>query len=478
MCRPFSILLTIPAVFCLGISLACLSAEPASARPSALVVGNDAYPANQLRFARENATELSARLLDMGYYVQEELNVSQSRFRSALRRFARGIEPNSLALVYFGGYMVNDGEKNYLLPIGERLNKATSLEKEAVRLDEVFGFLKTSSARAHIIILDGARPINRLDRDAPFKAGFLEIEELPGNMLLLTNAQPGKTSKHRDDQIFARSFIKHVTARDVLATEIVRRVTNDVSQQTNDVSQQTGNEQRPWSLNGLRQRVYLRISELPSHFGDELTPEEIVSRDERFSGSRVIDGAVPLTEQEKAVRGGEDLEGQQAARSVTFRGSGALWEEALKPRSGRLKLAQGASVYAHPSRKAKRVAVIRPGDGPEIVGYVRTREGIFFLSDEQHKKYMAGSEPSWIYVYGMENANEIGPDFFLTPDPDEELDERTYPPGQEPFAEPVPGSDGTVYSPYYNKRVVVDVRGFKSGDAVRCPYDGRIFRVP
>jgi hypothetical protein len=60
------------------------------------------------------------------------------------------------------------------------------------------------------------------------------------------------------------------------------------------------------------------------------------------------------------------------------------------------------------------------------------------------------------------------------------------PPGGEeqteeiPFAKLIPGREGYVLSPYYNK--VVDVQGIKSGTLVYDPYDTkgqkRKFRVP
>jgi hypothetical protein len=46
-----------------------------------------------------------------------------------------------------------------------------------------------------------------------------------------------------------------------------------------------------------------------------------------------------------------------------------------------------------------------------------------------------------------------------------------------PYATPVPGKDGFVYSPYYSAGYV-DVSGMPSGSKARCPYTKKIFRVP
>ena len=46
-----------------------------------------------------------------------------------------------------------------------------------------------------------------------------------------------------------------------------------------------------------------------------------------------------------------------------------------------------------------------------------------------------------------------------------------------PYATPVPGQEGKVYSPFHNGGYV-DVSGMPSGSKARCPYTKKIFRVP
>ena len=47
-----------------------------------------------------------------------------------------------------------------------------------------------------------------------------------------------------------------------------------------------------------------------------------------------------------------------------------------------------------------------------------------------------------------------------------------------PYGVPVPGKKGFVYSPYDKSAGFVDVRDISPGTKVRCPYTGKIFRVP
>lgn len=47
-----------------------------------------------------------------------------------------------------------------------------------------------------------------------------------------------------------------------------------------------------------------------------------------------------------------------------------------------------------------------------------------------------------------------------------------------PYGTPVPGRPGLVSSPYAGQYQLVDVTGLGAGQEVKCPYSGKIFRVP
>ena len=47
-----------------------------------------------------------------------------------------------------------------------------------------------------------------------------------------------------------------------------------------------------------------------------------------------------------------------------------------------------------------------------------------------------------------------------------------------PFGTPITGRPGFVNSPYAAKHQLVDVTGLPVGMEVKCPYTGKLFRVP
>lgn len=50
--------------------------------------------------------------------------------------------------------------------------------------------------------------------------------------------------------------------------------------------------------------------------------------------------------------------------------------------------------------------------------------------------------------------------------------------GEVPFGSPIAGRPGMVHSPFASKYQLVDVTGLPPGTEVKCPYTGKLFRVP
>jgi hypothetical protein len=47
-----------------------------------------------------------------------------------------------------------------------------------------------------------------------------------------------------------------------------------------------------------------------------------------------------------------------------------------------------------------------------------------------------------------------------------------------PVASAIPNRKGFVHSPFAAKHQIVDVTGLKPGQEVKCPFSGKLFRIP
>ena len=64
------------------------------------------------------------------------------------------------------------------------------------------------------------------------------------------------------------------------------------------------------------------------------------------------------------------------------------------------------------------------------------------------------------------------------PKPSHPIAEQPVVQGNLPYAKPVPGKPGFVFSPYEQYKGYIDVHGYPPGSEVKDPYSGKSFLVP
>ena len=176
-----------------------LQAEPAEKR-IALVIGNAAYQAGELRTSANDAGLVAQTLQAAGFDVVGARDLDQESLRRALRDFlekASSSGPDTVAFVYLSGYGLQLEGENYFLPVDARIGSAAAVAAEAVRISDYTRPLAALKLKAGIFVLDAARRAPFSISGEPLAGGLALVEPGPG-MLVAFNAAPGTVALEQD----------------------------------------------------------------------------------------------------------------------------------------------------------------------------------------------------------------------------------------------------------------------------------------
>lgn len=131
----------------------------------ALVAGNDNYRDSKAKLfrARADAAAMASSLRDLGFEVDEHLDVDKRKFEDVLLSFKKKASAADEVLIYFAGHAVQFEGKNFLMTLDLRLlQERANVYSASVTLAEVSAF-QDKKPSITIIILDACR-------DDPFTA--------------------------------------------------------------------------------------------------------------------------------------------------------------------------------------------------------------------------------------------------------------------------------------------------------------------
>jgi uncharacterized caspase-like protein len=159
----------------------------------ALVIGNAGYQAGALNTPANDAGLIAQTLQASGFDVVGARDLDQDSLRRALRDFldkADGAGPDTVAVVYLGGYGLQLEGENYFVPIDAKIARDADVAAEAVRISDYTRPLVALKLKASIVILDAARANPFARSGAPLASGLALVEPESG-LLIAFNAAPG-----------------------------------------------------------------------------------------------------------------------------------------------------------------------------------------------------------------------------------------------------------------------------------------------
>src|ERR1700724_3470113 len=171
----------------------------------ALVIGNGNYPDASAPLAQpiNDARALTASLRHDGFDVDVVEDASKDDMARAVERLKTKIRPDSVVMLFFGGYGVQVGRESYMIPVDATIWKESDVRRQGVSIESVLDVMKEQGARAKLVVIDASRRNPYERRFRTFSHGLAPIAA-PDNALILTSATPGTVA---DDSEGANSVL-------------------------------------------------------------------------------------------------------------------------------------------------------------------------------------------------------------------------------------------------------------------------------
>jgi uncharacterized caspase-like protein len=226
----------------------------------ALVIGNGHYPdaTAPLTQSINDARGLTAALRRNGFDVDVIEDASKDDMTRAVARLKARVKPDSVVMLFFGGYGIQVGRESYMIPVDAAIWKESDVRRNAVSVESVLEVMKENGACAKLVVLDASRRNPYERRFRGFSHGLAPIAA-PDNALILSSATPGRVA---DDGKGANS---------VLVTELLTNINAQVDKASGAeavfnqtrvaISRASGGEQVPSVSSSLLEDVSLAASD-------------------------------------------------------------------------------------------------------------------------------------------------------------------------------------------------------------------------
>ncbi|MFB9267310.1 caspase domain-containing protein [Bradyrhizobium erythrophlei] len=161
----------------------------------ALIIGNGHYPDAAAPLAQpiNDARTLSATLRHEGFDVDVVEDATKDDMVRAVARMKAKIRPDTVVMLFFGGYGVQVGRESYMIPVDAAIWKEADVKRTGVSVESVLDAMKEQGAKAKLVVLDASRRNPYERRFRSFSHGLAPISP-PENTLVLTSATPGKVA--------------------------------------------------------------------------------------------------------------------------------------------------------------------------------------------------------------------------------------------------------------------------------------------
>ena len=172
-----------------------------SANRVALVIGNGHYPDASAPLVQpiNDARGLTAALRAKGFDVDVVEDATKDDMARAIVRLKARIKPDTVAMLFFGGYGVQVGRESFMIPVDAAIWKDADVRRDGVSIEQVLDAMTEKGAKAKLVVVDASRRNPYERRFRSYSHGLAPIST-PDNALILTSATPGKVADDSNGQ--------------------------------------------------------------------------------------------------------------------------------------------------------------------------------------------------------------------------------------------------------------------------------------
>jgi uncharacterized caspase-like protein len=202
--------------------------EAAASQPSriALVIGNGQYPDANTPLSQpiNDARALTAALRRDGFDVDVVEDATRDDLDRALARLKSRLRPDSVVMLFFGGYAIQAGRESYMIPVDATIWKEADVRRDGVSVESVLEAMKEQGACAKLVVLDASRRNPYERRFRTFSHGLAPISA-PDNALILTSATPGKVAddSEGENSVLVTELLSNLNAQAAAAESVFNK---------------------------------------------------------------------------------------------------------------------------------------------------------------------------------------------------------------------------------------------------------------
>jgi len=223
----------------------------------ALVIGNGRYPDAAAPLAQpiNDARALTEALRRNGFDVDVVEDASRDDMVRAVERLNARVKPDSVVMLFFGGYGAQVGRESYMLPVDAAIWKETDVRRAGISIESVLSAVTAQGARAKLAVIDASRRNPYERRFRAFSHGLAPITA-PENALILSSATPGKVADDSDGphSVLVAELLNHVTEQGAGAETVFNKTRIAISKATDG-------EQVPSVSSSLQEEIRLGIDQ-------------------------------------------------------------------------------------------------------------------------------------------------------------------------------------------------------------------------